>query len=114
MHIDSYSFGEMRVNGEVYTKDLIVFPDKITPNWWRCEGHSLGIEDLEQVLSFDPDVLIVGTGSSGLMRIPQATRKALQGKHIELRAGFTDQAVLIFNEQIKKGTKVAGVFHLTC
>jgi hypothetical protein len=121
MRIDSYSFGIMKVDGVEYRGDLIVFacrgagaPDKVRSNWWRKEGHSLAIEDLDDVLAFKPEVLVIGKGASGLMKVPAATEETLQEKGIEVIATNTGQAWGIFNEQVEKGKKVAGAFHLTC
>jgi len=112
--IEHYSFGSMKINGREYQKDLIVFPDKILPGWWRREGHSLSIEDLKEVLNYKPDILIVGKGSSGMMSIPESTKKTISERDIELVAENTDKAVKMFNEYIEKGKKVVGAFHLTC
>ncbi len=114
MRIDSYSFGVMKVNGAEYRTDLIVFPDRVRSDWWRKQGHILAIEDLDDVLDFKPEVLIVGKGISGLMQIPASTKKALQEKGIGLIAENTGRAWQLFNEQIQKGKKVVGAFHLTC
>ena len=114
MRIDSYSFGVMKVNGIEYTSDLIIFPDKIRSDWWRKQGHSLAIEDLDDVLDFKPEVLVVGKGASGLMEMPASTEKLLQQAGIEVLAESTGRAWALFNEQIEKGRKVAGAFHLTC
>lgn len=114
MHIDSYSFGVMKVDGAEYRSDLIIFPDKIKQNWWRVQGHNLSVEDLEDVLEFKPEVLIVGKGASGLMQIPTSTAKALQHQGIELIAEDTGRAWKFFNEQAQKGRKAVGAFHLTC
>ena len=114
MRIDSYSFGVMKIEGAEYRADLIVFPDRIKPNWWRKQGHSLAIEDLRDALDFEPEVLIVGKGASGMMVIPALTKEMIQGKGIELIAYNTGQAWGVFNEQVEKGRKVVGAFHLTC
>jgi hypothetical protein len=114
MRIDSYSFGVMKVDGTEYRADLIVFPDRIRSNWWRRQGHSLAVEDLDDVLDFKPDVLVIGKGAPGLMEIPPSTKKVLQEEGIEVIAENTGQAWGLFNEQIKKGRKVVGAFHLTC
>ena len=121
MRIDSYSFGVMKVDGTEYRRDLIVFacpgagaPDRVRSNWWRKEGHSLALEDLDDVLAFKPGILVVGKGASGLMKAPTSTEEALQENGIEIIAAKTGQAWGIFNEQIEKGRKVAGAFHLTC
>jgi len=33
--IESYSFGQMVIDGQEYTSDLIIFPDRINSSWWR-------------------------------------------------------------------------------
>jgi hypothetical protein len=114
MRIESYRFGLMKVNGAEYRQDLIVFPDKIRSTWWRKQGHSLAVEDLQDVLEFKPEVLVVGKGASGLMEIPAPTQNALQDEGIEVIAQNTSQACNTFNEQIEAGKKVVGAFHLTC
>lgn len=114
MRIDSYSFGVMKVEGTEYRTDLIIFPDRIRANWWRRQGHRLAVEDLDDVLGFKPEVLVIGKGASGLMEIPASTKKVLQEEGIEVIAKNTSQAWGRFNEQIEKGRKVVGAFHLTC
>jgi hypothetical protein len=114
MRIDSYSFGVMKVDSTEHRADLIVFPDRVRPNWRRRQGHSLAIEDLDDVLGFKPEVLVIGRGASGLMDIPPSTAKSLQEKGIEVIAKNTGQAWGVFNEQTEKGRKVVGAFHLTC
>ncbi len=114
MRIESYHFGMIKIDGIEYRQDVVVFPDKVKSNWWRRQGHSLSIEDLRDVLDFKPEVLIVGTGDSGMMDIPAATEKALQDAGIKVIAQNTSQACSAFNEQIESGKKVVGTFHLTC
>lgn len=114
MRIDSYSFGVMKISGIEYRSDLIVFPDRIKSNWWRKQGHSLAVEDLNEIFDFKPEVLVVGRGAYGAMEIPASTKQALQKQGIELIAEDTDQAWQVFNEQIEKGKNAVGAFHLTC
>lgn len=114
MKINAYTYGLMTVDTKIYLKDLIIFPRKIKPNWWRKEGHVLNIDDLTEVIESKPEVLIVGTGDSGFMQVPIATKSALKEKNIEVIAKDTHQAVQLFNEQIQMGKNVVGAFHLTC
>jgi hypothetical protein len=114
MKIDSYSFGTIKVDGTEYKGDLIIFPDKIKTDWWRKKGHSLAVDDLADVLDFKPDVLVVGKGACGMMKVPADTEKFIHDQAIVLIAEKTSRACEIFNEKIQKGTKVAGAFHLTC
>ena len=111
--IDSYDFGRIVINGERYNSDLIVFSDKVRDGWWRKEVHRLHVEDLKDVLEFKPEVLVVGTGYSGLMRIPLETRRYVESEGIELIAQKTAKACETFNRLVKS-RKVVAALHLTC
>ena len=78
MHIDSYSFGSMTVDGKEYTADLMIFPDRVRPDWWRQEGHLLRLGDLAEVLKYAPEVLVIGKGAAGIMQVPLAVKEALE------------------------------------
>ncbi len=110
--IEQYEFGEVVIDGRTYTSDVIVFPDRVRANWWRKEGHRLDVEDLEEVIEYKPELLIVGTGYSGCMQVPEETVRYLRMKGIEVRAAPTREAVQLFNRV--KDKKVVGCFHLTC
>ncbi|HDL64334.1 MAG TPA: hypothetical protein ENH12_02985 [Proteobacteria bacterium] len=68
--IENYHFGRIVIDGKTYTSDVIIFPDRIREEWWREDGHSLSLKDIEEVLTLRPDILIVGTGNASLMRVP--------------------------------------------
>ena len=114
--IEFYDFGTMIVNGKRYTSDLIVFPEKVLSGWWRREGHQLCLADLKEVLSHTPapEVLVVGTGYSGLVRVLPEVEEALKKRGIKLIAQPTGEAYKTFNEFLKAGKRVVGAFHLTC
>jgi len=114
VRIDSYSFGLMKIQGQQYRTDLILFPDKVSPNWWRKQGHSLAKEDIKEILDFKPDVLVIGTGASGLMQVPRSVLRILKDEGIQVISKKTGEACNLFNEQLKKGKRVVGAFHLTC
>ncbi len=103
----------MVIDGKEYTSDLIIFRDTIKSSWWRLEGHMLLPQDLEDVWNEKPEILVVGTGASGLMRISPHTLKALEAHHIELRSDKHGKAVTLFNA-LSHEHHVAGAFHLTC
>jgi len=114
MHIDYYAYGTMTVDGKVYSKDLIIFPEKIIADWRRKDGHSLRTEDLKEVFEYEPDFLIVGKGDSGVMCVLDEVKKTAKDKIIELMDKNTHEAVKIFNDLVQKNKKVVGIFHLTC
>lgn len=114
MHIDSYQFGKIVIDGVEYSSDCIILGNSVKPNWWRKQGHRLSVEDLQPVIAAKPSVLVVGCGSSGLMEVPVEIRQALQEHGIELVAHDTHKAVARFNELSQAGENVAAALHLTC
>jgi hypothetical protein len=113
MNIDSYSFGKMVIEGKIYQSDLIIYPEKVDPSWWRKEGHKVQLEDLTAILAVSPEVLIIGTGYMGLMKVPDELRKELLKRNIELYVEKSSRAVEIFNS-INTKRKTVAAFHLTC
>jgi hypothetical protein len=111
--VKNYSFGKMEVNGERHSKDLILLPDRLESNWWRKRGHRLAVEDLQEVFDAAPDVLVVGTGAYGAMKVPDETRRAIEAKGIELHIAQTGDAWQTYN-RLQEQRRVAGAFHLTC
>ncbi len=114
--IDAYRFGKMVVQGKTYTSDLIIYPDRVDVSWWRIEGHLLHPEDLKEILKAKPAVLIIGTGASGVMKVPKELVKQLEEKNIKVYVEKTGKAVEIFNSLDKsdKSRDVIAAFHLTC
>jgi hypothetical protein len=112
MRIDRYSFGTLVVDGIVYTRDVLIFPDRVVSPWWRKEGHLLRMEDLEEVLREKPEVLVIGKGYSGVMEVPDFLVQALAVEGIRVVVKNTPEAVGIFNI-LNYPNKVAAL-HLTC
>lgn len=112
--IEEYDFGKININDKTYEHDLIIFPDKIKSDWWRIEGHSLCIDDLKDVIEYEPEILIIGTGYSGIMEVPSKLIKELQEKKIKVEVYRTKEATTIFNDYIKEHKKVIAALHLTC
>ncbi|MCH7557430.1 MAG: Mth938-like domain-containing protein [Planctomycetes bacterium] len=114
MHIDSYQFGNIVIDGVNYNKDVIILGDTVQANWWRKRGHLLSAEDLQPVIAAKPSVLIVGCGASGLMKVSDEVRQALLEEDIQLEAVDTAKAVERFNELSKTDVNIAAALHLAC
>jgi hypothetical protein len=114
--IEFYDFGVMVVNGKRYTSDLIVFPETVLSGWWRRKGHEVCVEDLKEVFNKTPlpEVLVIGTGYSGLVKVLPEVEKALRERGVKLITQPTSEAYKIFNELLRDGKRVVGAFHLTC
>jgi len=111
--LENYAFGRVTLEGRTYAADLIVLPDRVISHWWREEGHSLSVSDLAAVFEAAPEILVVGTGAQGMMRVPQATRDALAAACIRLVVECTRDACETFN-RLSPTARVAAALHLTC
>ncbi len=114
MHIDSYQFGKIVIDGVNYSSDCLILGGTVQANWWRKRGHLLSAEDLQPVIAAKPSVLIVGCGASGLMKISEEARQVLLEEDIQLEAVDTAKAVERFNELSQTGVDIAAALHLTC
>jgi|Deesub1362B_J571_1020462.scaffolds.fasta_scaffold00005_377 hypothetical protein len=112
--VEEYKFGSIKIAGRYYTSDIIVTREKLYPNWWRREGHSLYLDDLKDVLERDIRVLVVGSGFYGQMKPDSKLQEQLSKRGVKLIVMPTKLAVNKYNTLIEKGEKVAGAFHLTC
>ena len=112
--IENYSFGQILINGKKYNSDLIIFKDHIYDSWWRKEGHNLCIDDIKEIINKKPDVLIIGTGSFGLMRVPKELIENIKSFGIkQVIVKKTGDACTEYNKLYQKENVVAA-FHLTC
>ena len=112
--INSYSFGSMTIDGVKYSKDVIIFPDgRIHNPWWRDQGHTLALNDLDELLLAKPEVIVAGTGAMGFMQPTAELTNFLAQHDIEFIAQLTSRAVETYN-QMSGNRKVGGCFHLTC
>lgn len=112
--IEQYSFGKIQINGKFYSKDVIIFPEEVISSWWRKEGHNLHMEDLQEVIKRKPEILIIGTGYNGVMRVKEDLISQLEDLGIKTTALKSGDAVKEYNKLVKEKKKVAAVFHLTC
>lgn len=115
MHIDSYRFGRIEVDGEVYSKDVMLLRDRVVSPWWReAGGHLFAASDIEQLIAEAPEVAVLGTGYFGMVRIADDTLSALQRIGSAVVVERTRQAIETFNRYGAEGVDVAAALHLTC
>jgi hypothetical protein len=111
--IESYRFGCIVIDGKSYTSDVIIYPDRIQASWRRSRGHRLAPEDLEDIVAEEASILIVGTGSGGLMRVPPETLEYLNSGGLEVIVQNTDDACRTYNRLSEQGAVIAAL-HLSC
>ncbi len=113
MKIDSYAFGRIVIDGNAYTSDVIIYPGRVDAAWRRQEGHLLQLPDLTEVLRAKPDVLVIGTGYAGVMRVPKELVIEITRRGIEVKVERTAKAVDEYNA-LQSSRNVIAAFHITC
>jgi hypothetical protein len=112
--ISEFSFGRIIVNGQICNNDIKIVQGLLVPDWWRKSGHTVEIEDVQDLLDTDPEVLVIGKGQPGYMSITDELRQYLEKKCITLIEEPTAQAAKTFNRLLETGKKVSGGFHVGC
>ena len=110
--LEDYSFGRVTVDGSQQTRDLIVLPDRVVTNWWRREGHSLTLDDLDEVLDALPERLIIGIGAYGRLHPDLEVTGELERRGVAVECLRTDDAIRRYGELDARRT--AAALHLTC
>lgn len=119
--IEEYHFGSITINGKTYNHDIEVrWTDEVLP-WWRKESHVIDVEDVKRAIEAEPELIIIGTGQSGVAKVTEAAQKEIKSHEIELIIDLTEPAIKTFNIQKEESLKeegrqkkVIGLFHLTC
>ncbi|MFC2076186.1 Mth938-like domain-containing protein [candidate division KSB1 bacterium] len=111
--IDSYSFGEITVDGHRYLSDLIIYPDRVDDAWWRIEGHRLQVDDLRDVPGETADLIVIGTGAYGMVEVEPEVLKLLEERGVPVQIDKTEKACLTYNCSCL-GKRVIALLHLTC
>jgi hypothetical protein len=111
--IDSYQFGLITISGERYTSDVVIFLGRVRDNWRRKQGHLLSLADIAEVIAENPEVLVVGTGAYGLVKVLPEVAASLKAQGIKLIAEPTNEACQIYN-QLCHSPRVAAALHITC
>jgi hypothetical protein len=109
-----FSFGRLVVDGQICNNDIKIVNGKLIPDWWRKSGHTVEIEDVQDIIDSDSVILVIGKGQPGYMRVTESLREHLGKNNIKLIVEQTSDAIQTFSRLMKQGKQVSGGFHLGC
>jgi hypothetical protein len=112
--IEKYSFGKIVVNGVIYTNDIKIVQGHVVSDWWRKKGHSVSIEDIQDILESKPSVLVIGKGQPGMMKSSGSLRRFLKKNDIDLIEEKTSKAIKTYNSLLQQEKEVSAGFHVSC
>lgn len=112
-NIEKFRFGKITIDGKSYTRDVIILPDRVIPDWWREQGHQLIYEDLASIPLNKIDTLIIGCGTLNRMKVTDKLIQELKNKNLNVICLPTQQAVEQYQHR-KDKESVCAALHLTC
>jgi glucokinase len=111
-------FGEVVVGEKTYTGDVCITVDgnvkKRKKRLAREEyhtAHTLGPKELEKLCKGGPEVVFVGTGESGSLKVSEDALRFLSQRSIQCKALPTPELAEAYN---KSNKRKAAVIHVTC
>ena len=112
--IEKYSFGTVVINGITYNADIKIARGSVIADWWRTSGHRVDVDDVRDILESKPEILIIGKGEPGYLKLTGTLYAYLEKNNIKLIEEQTSQAILTFNRLFEEGKSVSAGFHLAC
>ena len=112
--INSTRFGSVTIDGRIYDEEdnYIIFWDGKVIGLHTVERHVFGRTELEIILKKNPEMIIVGTGDSGLLRVSEEVRSLCRERRLKFIETISKEAITRFNENLDK--KVVAFIHVTC
>lgn len=119
IHFQGSSFGQVVINGREYG-DVLVIGEKVKERdeaRLRVEvggHHCLGEFEVEELLSNNPEIVVIGSGTAGAVRVTEEVEERFEAVGIELRILLTPEAITEFNRLYEEGKRVNALIHTTC
>jgi hypothetical protein len=109
-HIEVLGFGQFH--------DVKLWPGGAREWDWNETGtrHDPGIQcaDLEDILNFDPDVVVLSRGRERRLQTRPETIAVLEHRDVEVVHAETSEAIRRYNALAQSGRRVAALLHSTC
>jgi uncharacterized protein len=104
--IRAYGTGQITVNDQTYTDNLVLMPDRLLHPWGPARGTELGLEDFMQIADLRPEVVLLGTGLRLRFPDPAMTRPLIEAR-IGMEVMDTAAACRTYNVLMGEGRRVA-------
>jgi len=119
VHIDSVKFGQIVIDGKKYNQVLIVNDmvyerDEQKLSEFFGTTHYIGEWEKEMLFQQNPQLIIIGIGQSGELKVDKDFFKQAQKQGIQVISALTPQAMQIYNAQKTQGKRVNALIHTTC
>lgn len=117
--IDNVSWAKVKIDDKDYWQVLLV-GEKVIPREVERVKQKYGtdhvVADWEQklLLSGNPEVILIASGWSGILKVDEEFAKKVEDAGAELRVVLTPRVVKEYNQLITEGKRVNALIHTTC
>lgn len=117
--INSTKFGEIIIDGKKYGQVLIIGKTVFERDEEKLQGlfdttHQIGDWEIEKLIGNSPEVVVIGTGQSGVLKVEKEFLEQMEKVNVEVMLALTPEAIKIYNQRIEKGKRVNALIHTTC
>lgn len=119
IQIDSVSWGKIFINGQKFDQ-VIISGGKVLPRETEKleklfgTTHTIGDWEQELLSMVDPEVIIIGNGYNGVLKVSGEMREKLGHSGAEIKVLLTPAAVSEFQKLVSQGKRVSALIHTTC
>lgn len=108
MKIDGAIFGSIIIDGSRYDYDVVICGGRVS----KRQNNSIFLRsEIQNLMSGNPDVIVLGTGHSNICGVDPAAAVDAQVAGIEIVAKPTAAALDEFNKLARR-KRVAAIFHV--
>ena len=116
MKIDRFTFGSIRIDGEIYEQDVVIDRGEVKPRKKKPSkryldefGHTP--LSLEEKIPWKCRMLVIGTGAEGSLPIMPQVLEEAERRGVEVMAKATGEAIKVL-ASAKDETNA--ILHITC
>lgn len=119
--IERYDWGRFQINGKIHSEDGegvgkdIFMVGNVVSAWEERKGHRVKRLMVRRALDAEVEILVIGNGANGALKVPEKTRQAIADSGIErLIIKKTPEACADYNQLMREGKHAALLAHGTC
>ena len=110
-HFTGYGEGYVSVGGQRFEHHLLIAPGRAAARWGVASFETLVASDFEALVGLDPELVVLGTGTTLRFPRPQLTRCLMQAS-IGLEVMDTGAACRTYNILLSEGRRVVAAILL--
>ena len=117
--IEKVFWGKVKIDGQTYHQALIVGDEVIERDKPKLEKlfgttHQIGEWERHRLLSGKPEIILIASGWSGILKVDEGLKKQIAKLGIKLLVVLTPKIVTEYNRLVGEGRKVNALIHTTC